>query len=35
MNFKRYIAKKASKNKKKKTIKDFPKYKGDIPGLKK
>jgi len=35
MNFKRYIAKKAPKNKKRKPIKEFPKYKGDIPNLKK
>jgi len=35
MNFKKYVAKKANKAKKKKIIKEFPKYKGDIPGLKK
>lgn len=35
MIFKKYIAKKASKTKKRKPIKEFPKYKGDIPGLKK
>jgi hypothetical protein len=34
MNFKKYIAKKASKDKAKKKIKDFPKFKGNIPGLK-
>lgn len=33
MTFKQYVAKKASKNKKKKKLKEFPKYKGNIPGI--
>jgi hypothetical protein len=33
MTFKQYVAKKTSKNKKKKKIKEFPKYKGNIPGI--
>lgn len=35
MNFKRYVAKKTNKPRKRKPAKEFPKYKGDIPSLKK